>query len=203
MNVIIIQGEDFVRAYENADDEKRIQSILMSSRNKKAVGQILVREFETEEEIEAYFQAFEDSKGWNKNYLIGWDEAEEIAELLKPSRVYVVREDFHQEDMPSECKFRLFAGANSYERAIFYLSETANAGDTFREFLEKEGDFQTKNLYWEIEEQTLEMWSAESLDLLANVIELGKYAEKYGELDYDQREVDYGVTSYSFEDKYI
>jgi len=203
MNVIVIQGEDFVRAYENADDEKRVQSVVRSFFNKKAVGKVLVRKFETEGEKDAYVQAVEDCKGWNKNYLIDDYKAEEIAGLLKPSRVYVVREDFHQEDMPSECKFRLFAGANSYERAIFYLSETANAQDTFQEFLEKEGDFQTKNLYWEIEEQTLEMWSAESLDLLANVTELGKYAEKYGELDYDEREVDYGVRGYYFEDKYI
>lgn len=203
MNVIVIQGEDFIRAYENSDDEKRVQSVMKSYRNKKTNGKILVREFETEEEKEAYAQAIEDCKGWNKNYLIDWDEADKIAELLKPSRVYVIREDFHQEDMPSECKFRIFAGANSYENAISFLSVTANAGDTFQEFLEKEGDFRTKNLFWEIEEQTLEMWSAESLDLLASVRELGEYAVKYGELDYDEREVDYGVTGYYFEDKYI
>lgn len=203
MNVILIQGEDFVRAYENSDDEKRVQSVLRSAQLKKDIGKILVREFETEEEVEAYVQAIEDCEGWNKNYVIGWDEADEIAELLKPSRVYVVREDFHQAEMPSECKFKLFAGANSYERAISFLSGAANAGDTFREFLEKEGDFRTKNLYWEIEEQILEMWSAESLDLLDSVTELGNYAVKYGDLDYDQREVDYGVTGYYFEDKYI
>lgn len=203
MNVIVIQGEDFIRAYENSDDDKRVQSVVKSYRNQKTNGKILVREFETEEEKEAYAQAIEDCKGWNKNYLIDWDEADEIAELLKPSRVYVIREDFHQEDMPSECKFRIFAGVNSYERAIFFLSETANAGDTFQEFLKKENDFRTKNLYWEIEEQTLEMWSAESLDLLKNVQELGRYAEKFGELDYDEREVDYGVTGYYFENKYV
>ena len=131
--------------------------------------------------------------------MIEWNEAEEIAELLKPSRVYVVREDFYQEDMPSECRFRIVAGENSYERAIFFLSETANAGDTFQEFLKKEDDFRTKNLYWEIEEQTLEMWSAESLDLLENVQELGNYAEKYGGLVYKESVVDFGVTGYYFE----
>jgi len=203
MNVIVIQGEDFIRAYENSDDDRRVQSVLKSFRNKKSVGKVLVREFETEREKDAYVQAVEDCEGWNKNYLIDYDEAEEIAELLKPSRVYVVREDFYQEDMPPECRFRLFAGANSYERAIFFLAETANARDAFEEFLEKAGDFRTKNLHWEIEEQTLEMWSAESLELLKNVMELGKYAVKYGELDYSEREVDYGVTGYYFEDKYI
>lgn len=203
MNIIVIQGEDFIRAYEKSDDDRRVQAILKSFRNKKAIGKVLVREFETEREKDAYVQAVEDCEGWNKNYLIDYDEAEEIAELLKPSRVYIVRENFYQEDMPSECKFSFFAGANSYERAISFLTESANARDTFEEFLEKEGDFRIKNLYWKIEEQTLEMWSAESLDILKSVMELGNYAVKYGKLDYDEREVDYGVRGYYFEDKYI
>lgn len=198
MNLIVIQGEEFVRGYESADDE--IQFVLKNYRYIETAGKILIKEFETEQEKLAYLQGIDDGEGWNKNYVIEDNEqAEELAALLKPSRVYVVREDFYQEDMSPECRFRLFAGANSYERAIFFLGETANAGDSFQQFLEKEGDFRTKNLYWEIEEQTLEMWSAESLDLLDSVQELGNYAVKYGELNYNEREVDYGVTSYYFE----
>lgn len=198
MNVIVIQGEELIRGYESASDE--IQFVLKNYRNTETVGKILIKEFETEQEKQAYFQGIEDCEGWNKNYVIEDNEqSEELAALLKLTRVYVVREDFYQEDMSPECRFSLFAGANSYERAIFFLGETANAGDTFQQFLEKEGDFRTKNLYWEIEEQTLEMWSAESLDLLDSVQELGNYAIKYGELDYNEREVDYGVTGYYFE----
>ena len=198
MNVIVIQGEELIRGYESAGDE--IQFVLKNYRNTETVGKILLKKFETKQEKQAYFQGIEDCEGWNKNYVIEDNEqSEELAALLKPTRVYVVREDFYQEDMSPECRFRLFAGANSYERAIFFLGETANAGDTFQQFLEKEGDFRTKNLYWEIEEQTLEMWSAESLDLLDSVQELGNYAVKYGELDYNERELDYGVTGYYFE----
>ncbi|MGI8669744.1 MAG: hypothetical protein ACR2J3_07830, partial [Aridibacter sp.] len=111
-----------------------------------------------------------------------------------------VREHFFQEDMEEDYRFILFAGVKSYERAISFLTETANAQDTFLEFLEKEkDDFKERSLYWEIEEQTLEMWSAESIELLNSVKELGNYAEKYGELNYKVGEVDYGITAYSFE----
>ncbi len=197
MNVIVIHGKDSVSDFENAPDEN--QFIINSFRD-KTDGNIRIKEFKTEQEKQAYIQGIQDGEGWNENYIIEDNEqSEEIIEILKPSRVYVVREDFYQEDMPPECRFRIFAGANSYERAIFFLSETANAGDTFENFLEKEGDFRTKNLYWEIEEQTLEMWSAESLDLLESVQELGRYAKKYGELNYKEDEVDYGVKGYYFE----
>lgn len=198
MNVIVVHSEELVKEFEHSRNE--IKFIVNSYQNAETREKISIKEFETEKEKQAYLQGIEDSEGWNRNYIIeDNEEVEEIISLLKPSRVYVVREDFYQEDMPPECCFRVFAGANSYERAIFFLSETANARDTFEEFLEKEGDFKNKNLYWEIEEQTLEMWSAESLDLLKSVRELGRYAEKYGELAYDEREVDYGVTGYYFE----
>lgn len=198
MNVIIIHGKDAVNDFVNSENEN--QFVIDSFRNEERSGNFRIKEFDTEQEKLAYIQGIRDGEGWSENYIIeDSEEADEIIDFLKPSRVYVVREDFHQEDMPSECRFRLFAGTNSYERAIFFLCEAANARDTFEQFLEKEGDFQTKNLYWEIEEQTLEMWSAESLDLLESVQELGRYAKKYGGLNYKESEVDYGVTGYYFE----
>ncbi len=202
MNVIVIQGKELIRGYESSDDG--IQFVLHSCREIKEVGKILVKEFETEQEKQAYLQGIEDCEASDSNFVIeNNEETAELVALLKPSRVYVVREDFYHEDMFPTNQIKLFAGANSYERAIFFLSETANAGDTFQEFLKKEGDFRTKNLYWEIEEQTLEMWSAESLDLLESVMELGNYAVKYGKLNYYEREVDYGVKGYYFENKYV
>lgn len=198
MNVIIIHSEELVKEFEHTNNE--IQFVINSYQNEETSGRISIKEFDTEQEKQAYLQGIEDGEGWGRNYTIEDEEqTEEIVSLLKPSRVYVVREDFSQEDMLPECGFKLFAGANSYERAIFFLCETANARDTFEEFLQKEGDFQNKNLYWEIEEQTLEMWSAESLNLLESIQELGRYAEKSGELDYDEREIDFGVMCYCFE----
>lgn len=198
MNVIVVHSEELVKELEHSRNE--IKFVVNSYRNAETRGKISIKEFDTQQEKQAYLQGIEDGEGWARNYVIeNNEEVEEIVSLLKPSRVYVVREDFYQEDMSPECRFRLFAGANSYERAIFFLSETANAGDTFQQFLEKEGDFREKNLYWEIEEQTLEMWSAESLDLLKSVQELGRYAEKYSGLSYQEREVDYGVRGYYFE----
>lgn len=196
MNVIVIHSEELVKEFEHADDE--VQFVIKSYRDEETSGRINIKEFDTEQERQAYLQGIEDGEGWGRNWVMEDEQTEEIISLLKPSRVYVVREDFYQEDMPTVNQIRLFAGANSYERAIFFLSEIANAGDTFQEFLEKEGNFRTKNLYWEIEEQTLEMWSAESLDLLKSVQELGRYAEKFGELVYDERAVDYGVRGFYF-----
>lgn len=198
MNLVVIQSEELIKQFENADNE--IQFILKNYQNIEIRDKILIKEFESELEKTAYLQGIEDSDGWNKVYVIEDEiQIEEIVSLLKQARVYLVRDDFYQEDMPPQCEFRIFAGANAYERATFFLTESANARDTFTDFLEEEGDFRNKNLYWEIEEQTLEMWSAESINILESIQELGRYAEIYGELDYKEREVDYGVTAYSFE----
>ncbi len=196
MNVVVIQGEDLVKEYENAVD--KIQFVL-KNHNLAEIGNIIVKEFETEREKQAYLQGFEDGDGWNKNHFIENERAKEISDLIKTSRIYIVREDFYQENMSPNCEFKVFAGENAYERAISFLTESANARNTFTEFLKEEGDFRTKNLYWAIEEQTLEMWSAESINILENVQELGRYAEKYSELDYKECEVDYGVKGYYFE----
>ncbi len=196
MNVIVIQGEDLVKEYEQSSD--KIQFVL-NNHNFVEDGNIIVKEFETEKEKQAYLQGFEDGEGWNKNHFIANERADEIAHLIISSRIYITKDNFYQEDMPPSCEFKIFAGENAYERAIQFLAKSANAQNTFLDFLKEQGDFRTKNLYWEIEEQTLEMWSAESIDILENIRELGKYAEKYTELDYKEREVDYGVTGYYFE----
>lgn len=199
--LIIIQGTELVKEYEMS---KNVKSFIQNNYPKtKTTGTILIKEFETENELNAYWQGVEDAEGWNKNYVISDEEAEEVFDFLEITRVYVVREHFFQEDMEEDYRFILFAGVKSYERAISFLTETANAQNTFLEFLEKEeketDDFRERNLYWEIEEQTLEMWSAESIELLDSVKELGKYAEKYDDLNYKVGEVDYGITAYSFE----
>lgn len=194
--IVIIQGEELVKEYEQSSN--KIQFVL-NNHNFVEDGNIIVKEFETEKEKQAYLQGFEDGDGWNKNHFIENERADEIAHLIKTSRIYIVRENFYQEDMPPSCEFKIFAGENAYERAIYFLEESANARDSFVEFLKEQGDFRNNNLYWEIEEQTLEMWSAESINILENVRELGKYAEKYTELDYKEREVDFGVTGYYFE----
>ncbi|MEK7725388.1 MAG: hypothetical protein AAB336_13630 [Acidobacteriota bacterium] len=199
-SVIVIQGEDLVKEYEQSDN--KIQFVL-NNYTISEDGNIIVKEFETEKEKQAYLQGFEDGDGWNKNHFIANERADEIAHLIKNSRIYVVRENFYQENMPSNCEFKIFAGEKAYERAIFFLEESANARDSFVEFLKEEGDFRTKDLVWEIDEQTLQMWSAESMNVLDNIRELGKYAEKYSELVYKEREIDYGVRGYYFEDKYV
>jgi len=196
MNVVVIQGEDLVKEYEQSSD--KIQFIL-NNHNFVEDGNIIVKEFETEKEKQAYLQGFEDGDGWNKNHFIENERAAEIAHLINNSRIYIVRENFYQKDMPPSCEFKIFAGENAYERAIQFLAESANAQNTFLDFLKEQGDFRTTNLYWEIEEQTLEMWSAESINILDNVRELGKYAENYSELNYKEREIDFGVTGYYFE----
>lgn len=200
MNVVVIQGEDLLKEYEQSSDK-----ILFILKNQGYCedGNIIVKEFETEKEKEAYLKGFEDGEGWNKNYFIENERAKEIADLIKTSRIYIVSDNFFQEDMPSECKFKIFAGEKAYERAIFFLTESSNAQNTFTDFLKENGDFRTKDLYWEIEEQILEMWSAESINILENVRELGKYAEKYSELSYKEREVDYGVRGYYFEETFV
>ncbi|MGI8543414.1 MAG: hypothetical protein ACR2MD_08030 [Aridibacter sp.] len=196
--LIIIQGMDLVKECEMSESVKHF--IQNNYPKTKTTGTILVKEFETEAELNAYWQGVEDAEGWNENYVVSDKEAEEVFDFLETTRVYVVREHFFQEDMEEDYRFILFAGVKSYERAISFLTETANAQDTFLEFLEKEkDDFKERNLYWEIEEQTLEMWSAESIELLDSVKELGNYAEKYGDLNYEVVEVDYGITAYSFE----
>ncbi len=196
MNLVVIQGEDLVKEYEQSSN--KIQFVL-NKFGVAEVGNIIVKEFETEKEKQAYLQGFEDSDGWNKNHFIENERAEEIAHLIKTSRIYIVREDFYQEEMSPICQFKIFAGENAYERAVWFLTESSNARDTFTEFLKEEGDFRTKNLYWEIEEQILEMWSAESIDILENIRELGRYAEKYSEIDYRERELDFGGIGYYFE----
>ncbi len=196
MNVVVIQGEDLVREYEQASD--KIQFIL-KNQSYCEDGNIIVKEFETESEKRAYLQGFEDGEGWNKNHFIENERADNIAHLINNSRIYIVRENFFQEDIQPNCEFKIFAGEKAYERAIWFLTESSNAQNTFTDFLKENSDFRTKDLYWEIEEQILEMWSAETLDVLENIRELGKYAEKYSDLDYKEREVDYGVTGYYFE----
>lgn len=196
--LIVIQDTDLVKECEMSENVKFF--VQNNYPKTQTTGTILIKEFETENELNAYWQGVEDAEGWNKNYVISDKEAEEVFDFLETTRVYVVREHFFQEDMEEDYRFILFAGVKSYERAISFLTETANAQDTFLEFLEKEkDDFKERNLYWEIEEQTLEMWSAESIELLNSVKELGNYAEKYGELNYKVGEVDYGITAYSFE----
>ncbi len=199
MKVVVIQGENLVKEYEQASDK-----ILFVLKNQSYCedGKIIVKEFENEGEKKAYLQGFEDSKGWNKNHFIENERADEIASLINNSRIYIVRDNFFQEDMPSECIFKIFAGEKAYERAIWFLMESSNAQNTFTDFLKENGDFRTKDLYWEIEEQILEMWSAETFDVLENIREIGKYAEKYSDLDYKEREVDYSVTGYYFEKSY-
>ncbi|MCU0240226.1 MAG: hypothetical protein MUC29_12360 [Pyrinomonadaceae bacterium] len=195
--LIIIQGTKLVDEYQNSENRNKI--ILNNYNFLESEGNILVKEFETKAEKEAYLQGFDDCEGWNKNHIIENEKAQEISKLLKSARIYIVKEDFYQEDMQPDCSVRLFTCENAYERAIEFLIETANARDTFCDFLKNEGDFRNKNLYWEIEEQTLEMWSAESIDVLETVQELGDYARTFSEIDYQEKEVDYGVTGYYFE----
>lgn len=195
-SVIVIQGEDLVKEYEQASDK-----ILFVLKNQSYCedGKIIVKEFATEAEKRAYLQGFEDGEGWNKNYFIENERADEIVHLVNNSRIYIVRDDFYQEDMPPTCEFKIFAGEKAYERAIWFLMESANAQESFREFLNEEGDFRNRKLHWEIEEQTLEMWSADSINVLETVRELGNYAKNHTEIDYKEREIDYGVTGYYFE----
>jgi hypothetical protein len=61
---------------------------------------------------------------------------------------------------------------------------SSNVQNRFTDFLNKNGDLHTKDFYWKIEEQILEMWSAEVLDVLENIREFGNYAEIYIDLDY-------------------
>lgn len=197
-SVIVIQGEDLVREYQQAQD--KIQFVL-KNRAYCESGNIIVKEFETENEKRAYLQGFEDGEGWIENHFIENERADEIVHLINTSRIYIVKDDFYQEDLPSGSAFRIFAGENAYEKAIFFLTESANAHESFVEFLKEENDFRNRNLYWEIEEQTLEMWSADSIEILKSIQELGNYANKYTEVRYREREVDYGVTGYYFEKK--
>ena len=177
--IFVIQGEELLRKYESANNRTKfiLNNYKVSEEN---YGKIIVKEFDTAEEKHAYIQGIEDCEGWNKTYLIQNEKAEEISKLLKSSRVYIVRDNFYQEDLESNCDFKIFAGENSYNRAMIYLIGSANARDTFLEFVEKEGDFRNNNLYWEIEEQTLEMWSAETIDVFDTILELGDYTKNFG-----------------------
>jgi len=200
MNLIVIQGEELVKEYEQSSN--KIQFIL-KNRGIEELGNIIVKEFETEGEKAAYLQGFEDAEGWNKNYFIENERAKVINDLIKNRRIYIVRDDFYQEGITNECLFKIFAGQNAYERAVSFLIESANARESFMEFLKEEEDFRTRHLFWEIEEQTLEMWSADSIDVLENIQELGKYAQRYGDLEYKELEVDYGVKGFYFEKTYL
>lgn len=195
MSLVVIQGRELVKEYENAGN--KFQFLLKNYKDSSFIGNIILRDFETKNEKTAYLQGLKDGEGWNENCFIEDEEAEEIIDLLTPSKVYVVRENFYQEEMPENYSFRIFAGTKSYERAMNFLTETANAHDSFLEFLDKNGDFREKNLFWEIEEQTLEMWSAESIDLIESIKDLGLYSKNNSKLNYT--ECDYGVTGYYFE----
>lgn len=196
MNVIVIQGEDLVKKFE--ESANKIQFVL-NNYSISEDGNIILKEFETEKEKQAYLQGFEDGEGWNKNHFIENERAFEISQLIKNSRIYITKDNFYQEDMPPSCSFKIFAGEKAYERAIRFLTESSNAQNTFTDFLKANDDFRTRNLYWEIEEQTLEMWSAESMDIIENIREIGSYANKYSEIHYKERDLDYEVTGYYFE----
>ena len=60
MNVIVIQGEDLIKEYEQSSN--KIQFIL-KNHSVAEVGNIIVKEFETEKEKQAYLQGFEDGEG--------------------------------------------------------------------------------------------------------------------------------------------
>lgn len=184
MNVIVIQGEDLVKQYEQTSDKILF---ILNNQSYCENGNIIVKKFETEGEKKSYLQGFEDGNGWGKNHFIENERADDIANLIDNSRIYIVRDNFFQEDMPSECLFKIFAGEKAYERAIRFLTDSSNAQSSFIEFLKEEGDFRTKDLYWEIEEQILEMWSADTINVLENIREIGNYADKFSDLDYKER----------------
>lgn len=82
--VVVIQSEEFVHGFYETDNVN--QFVVDCLQDKETIGCVLIKEFETIQEKNAYLQGFEDCEGWTKNYLIEDAEARKIASFVKASQ---------------------------------------------------------------------------------------------------------------------